>query len=47
MWWLPQNGFTALLHAAWNNREKVVQKLLDAGADPNAKDKVSGGRFRG
>ena len=37
-----QNGFTALMRAAWNGHVNVVQCLVEAGANLEAADKVSG-----
>ena len=36
----PQNGFTPLTVAAGGGKEAMVQMLLKAGADMEAKDKV-------
>ena len=30
-----KEGWTALIHAAWNGKKKVVTRLLKAGVDPN------------
>jgi hypothetical protein len=35
-----QDGYTALIMAAHNDEKDVVQLLLDAGADTNAKENV-------
>ena len=37
-----QNDYTALILASWNGHTAVVDALLAAGADPKAKDEVSG-----
>ena len=38
-----QDDFTALQFAALRNKLAIVEALLRRGADPTAKDKVSGG----
>ncbi len=38
----PQNGFTALIHAAMRGHIECVRLLLDAGADKEGKDEVRG-----
>jgi hypothetical protein len=35
-----QDGFTALIYAAWKGRTDCARLLLDAGADKNATDEV-------
>ena len=40
---VPQNGFTPLYLAARCGLLAVAQMLLEAGANPVAKDKVRGG----
>ena len=39
-------GDTALHTAAWNGRTRVVELLVEAGADPRAKTDVSGAPLR-
>ena len=36
-----QDGTSSLMEACRNDNAEVVQKLLDKGADVNARDKVS------
>ena len=38
---LPQNGWTALMSASYNNHPEIVEKLLAAGAQPNHQKSVS------
>ena len=40
----PQNGHTPLILASWHGHALVVEQLLVAGADKEAKDVVSGER---
>ena len=48
-WSCLQNGWTATMHAAENGHVEVVDRLLAAGADKDAQDRVvrvtSGGRY--
>ena len=41
-----QGGLTPLLRAAWEGQVEVASLLLDRGADPEARDKVSMPRGR-
>ena len=41
-WSCLQNGWTAMIYAAMNGHVEVVDRLLAAGADKDAQDKVPG-----
>ena len=41
-WSCLQDGWTAMMHAAENGHVEVVDRLLAAGADKDAQDKVPG-----
>ena len=41
-WSCLQGGWTAMMHAAENGHVEVVDRLLAAGADKDAQDKVPG-----
>ena len=47
-WSCLQDGWTAMMHAADSGHVEVVDRLLAAGADKDAQDKVPGcARHRG
>ena len=41
-WSCLQDGWTLMIHAAENGHVEVVDRLLAAGADKDAQDKVPG-----